>query len=146
MGINFKVVKPKNPIVQAHATTQLDTQHQNLSIWLNKILPPSKRLTIILFFSFSNYVPISILPSSSFCITITLYLSFSCCDAILPFCYSLLLNIILLMYLKFLHFRSNSKGMKEKKMQKVKWERGSHIYTQWANLVVFRKNYVVYQM
>jgi hypothetical protein len=31
-------------------------------------------------------------------------------------------------YTEFMYSRSDSRGMREKKMQKVKWERGSHIY------------------
>ncbi len=31
-------------------------------------------------------------------------------------------------------------------MQRVKWERGSHIYTWWANWVVFKNSHVVYKM
>jgi hypothetical protein len=36
--------------------------------------------------------------------------------------------------------------MTDNKMQKVKWEKGSHIYTQWANQIVSKNNYVVCKM
>jgi hypothetical protein len=46
MDVNYKVVKPKNPIVFAHTTSLLTTQRWNLSIWLNINLSPPDKLTI----------------------------------------------------------------------------------------------------
>jgi hypothetical protein len=36
--------------------------------------------------------------------------------------------------------------MKKKKMQRVKWEKGSHIYIRWANRIIFENNRVVCKM
>lgn len=87
MGVNLNVVKPKNPIIHAHATTLLTPQCWNLSIWLNMILPPLKRLTIIIFFLFlvlfafqspplhlllcNNFKPIFLLLHKPFCLLLT---------------------------------------------------------------------------
>lgn len=46
MDVNYKVVKPKNPIIFAHTTSLLTTQRWNLSIWLNINLSPPEKLTI----------------------------------------------------------------------------------------------------
>jgi hypothetical protein len=82
MGINFKVVKTESLIVWAHATSLLATQCWNLSIELNKILPLSKRFTMVLFFSISSFVSILVPPSSSFWFTTTFYLYFYYCDSL----------------------------------------------------------------
>jgi hypothetical protein len=51
MGVNLESL-----IVCAHATSLLATQHWNLSIWRNIILPPLKKLTFN-FFHFSIMSP-----------------------------------------------------------------------------------------
>jgi hypothetical protein len=56
MGVNLKDVKSESLIVCAHSTSLLATQHLNLSIWLNIILPPLKKLTFN-FFHFSIMSP-----------------------------------------------------------------------------------------
>jgi hypothetical protein len=78
MGANFWVVKLESPTIQARATSQLATQHWNLSIWLNMNLPLSKRLIMIFFLFVYNFVSILVPPSSSFCSAKALCLFLSC--------------------------------------------------------------------
>ncbi len=75
MGVNLRVIKPKSPIVLAHVTSILATQHWNLSIWLNMNLLPPKKLTIFFLFSFSDLVSILVPYSSSFCSIEVFFLS-----------------------------------------------------------------------
>ncbi len=81
MGVNSRDVKLESPIVHAHATSLLATQHWNLSIWLNIILPPQDRLIIFHFLSFFDFVSISVPSTSSFWF-ITFCLSLSCCESL----------------------------------------------------------------
>jgi hypothetical protein len=88
-----------------------------LSIKLNKILPLSERLTMILFFSISSFISILVPPSSSFWSAITFYLSFYCCDSlstsslfIPPLIFP---KIVFLVCTKFLHSRNNLRRMKQ---------------------------------
>ncbi len=110
-------------------------------------------MLIFLLFSFFGLVSILV---PSFCFTIDFCLSLLSCASLSssslfrggppPPPLYLSKNYSLGQTIDFLHSTSYLKGMREKKMQKVKWERGSHIYIRWTNWVIFENNRVVCEM